>query len=401
MIQNNLFERHLMATTLLNEPDTPLLDEEVQEWTDVLTTFAANLDDSDDLGEHFEAFCQINIFSEDEAASFQNALIGITEQTFGEATDDHIKSFLKTLNQPYPKATQTTPNQSGNSPQSGELAVRRFLQSLTVDKHANPYGKTNDDAFSAKDVKTFDRIKNRYGHPYKPYNNQRPSRPLANPSINVDINNRAFECVDAIGLGNKMHYRVVNRITNEFVSKQMEKTQAEAMAAELNFEYRKVLDEHIAETGGPLDEGGMPTRKHFEQVAATVKAIEDPKQRQHFADHHAAIFAKANPRFDHARWHAACGTQHVNKEAYIPSLKIQENLLKPADPRYAQYLERMNANFTMSGSLAQSDHSINHASEWKKTAQLINERKAKFEENEASEQDALWKSSRTIRGLRK
>jgi hypothetical protein len=107
MIQNNLFERHLMATTLLNEPDTPLLDEEVQEWTDVLTTFAANLDDSDDLGEHFEAFCQINIFSEDEAASFQNALIGITEQTFGEATDDHIKSFLKTLNQPYPKVDRT------------------------------------------------------------------------------------------------------------------------------------------------------------------------------------------------------------------------------------------------------------------------------------------------------
>ena len=53
-----------------------------------------------------------------------------------------------------------------------------------------------------------------------------------------------------------------------------------------------------------------PTRKDFRDVANTVRAIEDPKKRQEFADHHADIFSKQNPRFDHSKWHAACGTLH-------------------------------------------------------------------------------------------
>ena len=54
----------------------------------------------------------------------------------------------------------------------------------------------------------------------------------------------------------------------------------------------------------------MVTRKHFQDVANTVRAIEDPSKRQEFANHHASIFASQNPRFDHARFHAACGTRH-------------------------------------------------------------------------------------------
>jgi hypothetical protein len=57
-----------------------------------------------------------------------------------------------------------------------------------------------------------------------------------------------------------------------------------------------------------LDEG-YPTRKHFQAVANTVRAIADPAKRQQMADHHADLFSKMNPRFDHERFHAAAGTK--------------------------------------------------------------------------------------------
>jgi hypothetical protein len=53
-----------------------------------------------------------------------------------------------------------------------------------------------------------------------------------------------------------------------------------------------------------------PTRKDFRQVANTVRAIEDPKKRQEFADHHAKIYSQQNPRFSFEKWHAATGTQY-------------------------------------------------------------------------------------------
>jgi len=52
------------------------------------------------------------------------------------------------------------------------------------------------------------------------------------------------------------------------------------------------------------------SRKHFQMVADTLKEIPDMKKRQEMANHHAAIFAKQNPRFDHGRFHAASGTKH-------------------------------------------------------------------------------------------
>lgn len=58
-----------------------------------------------------------------------------------------------------------------------------------------------------------------------------------------------------------------------------------------------------------LDES-YPTKKHFIQVAKIISQIADPKARQQMANDRGAEFAAQNPRFDHARWHAACGTQH-------------------------------------------------------------------------------------------
>ena len=52
------------------------------------------------------------------------------------------------------------------------------------------------------------------------------------------------------------------------------------------------------------------TRKHFKQVAELIKSHTDANTRQKLADTHAAAFAKDNPKFDHARFHAAAGTTH-------------------------------------------------------------------------------------------
>jgi len=62
---------------------------------------------------------------------------------------------------------------------------------------------------------------------------------------------------------------------------------------------------------GEADLDERSTRKDFQLVADTVRAISDPAKRQEMADHHASIFAQQNPRFDHARFHAAAGTQYT------------------------------------------------------------------------------------------
>lgn len=52
------------------------------------------------------------------------------------------------------------------------------------------------------------------------------------------------------------------------------------------------------------------SRKDFQLVADTLKAIPDMQKRQELANHHAEIFAKQNPRFNHALFHKAAGTKH-------------------------------------------------------------------------------------------
>jgi len=70
---------------------------------------------------------------------------------------------------------------------------------------------------------------------------------------------------------------------------------------------------HTEETMKPfksfLEEASV-TRKHFREVANTVRAVEDPAKRQELADHHAAIFKRANPNFSHEKFHEACGTHY-------------------------------------------------------------------------------------------
>lgn len=48
------------------------------------------------------------------------------------------------------------------------------------------------------------------------------------------------------------------------------------------------------------------TRKHFELAASAIRAA-DKKKRKALASHHAEVFAKANPRFDKAKFFKAAG----------------------------------------------------------------------------------------------
>jgi hypothetical protein len=297
-----LFEQHLAATMpgQLRGSDTPFLDSDVQDLVEVFTAFQKGLDTSANLSDEWTAFCEFNELDANEIEYLEQALLGSTQHTIGTEEIDKadVGSFLASLNKPFPKPNQTFPNQDCMSPLAGELGIKKFLRRLPVSNYPEPYGNQLD-----KDVKVFDRQANRYGHPYEPFNDQRPSRSLANPTINVDTDNKAFEAVDSIGMGSLIHWRVKNNLTGKYVTRQIYKESAIQMAAELNRDFEQMLAEE------QLDEG-YPSRKHFTMVANTVRAIEDPKKRQELADHHASIFASQNPRFDHKRFHDAAGTRH-------------------------------------------------------------------------------------------
>lgn len=88
-------------------------------------------------------------------------------------------------------------------------------------------------------------------------------------------------------------------------------------------DYKKLVKETVEH----LHEANV-SRRHFRDVANTVRAIENPEERQKFADHHAAIFARQNPRFDHARFHAAAGTQYNKTGVRKEETNIDEGVLK-------------------------------------------------------------------------
>jgi hypothetical protein len=271
------------------------------------------------------------------------------------------------------------------TPEAGETSTRSFLRQLKVAAHPDSY---ENDYLGG--VKTFDREANRYGRNYSyanDFNNQRPTWPLANPELNVNTGatDESFVAVDAVGMGAPMHYRVVDTKTREYVTRQMHQEDAEQIAHELN----QVKFMALQESG--------PTRKHFQATANIVRAIEDPKRRQEFADHHAALFATQNPRFDHAKWHAACGTQHVKveqrNEAKIPSTALQEGLFQPLNPKYLDALNKSITharNFTMDGGKYQSTNTdITAMAAFKATTLLQERSKAKFEDKPLTEQDAV------------
>src|SRR3984885_2988078 len=132
------------------------------------------------------------------------------------------------------------------TPLSRETGTRAFLKKLPVDAHPDPYG---NEGFSADKYKAFDREKNRFGYNYSAkndYNNQSPDYPLQNPILHDNTNRdggKYSEAVDAVGMGINVHYRVLNKLTNEYVTRQITKEQAEDIAANYNKDFVQELQE--------------------------------------------------------------------------------------------------------------------------------------------------------------
>ncbi len=51
------------------------------------------------------------------------------------------------------------------------------------------------------------------------------------------------------------------------------------------------------------------SKKHFIQIAKIVSQIENPEKRHEQAEFQASLCEKMNPRFDRARFFAACGVK--------------------------------------------------------------------------------------------
>jgi hypothetical protein len=87
-----------------------------------------------------------------------------------------------------------------------------------------------------------------------------------------------------------------------------------------------------------LSESG-PTRKHFREVANTVRAIEANDKREEFAKHHADIFQRQNPRFDRRRFMDACGVpwQGYNTSKRKPIGEAAEMTTNKA-PDYVEHI---------------------------------------------------------------
>ena len=56
-----------------------------------------------------------------------------------------------------------------------------------------------------------------------------------------------------------------------------------------------------------MSKANIMTKKHFIQVAKDIAALANRKTAKMHAEFNAALFAKANPRFDKARFFKACG----------------------------------------------------------------------------------------------
>jgi len=93
-----------------------------------------------------------------------------------------------------------------------------------------------------------------------------------------------------------------------------------------------------------IDESSLH-RQHFQMVADLIRGHESAEKRKELAHHHAELFKKANPRFDHAKFMKAAG---VNEEVQI------DEVSKSTLMRYIPAAARAAAQHTYSGKEAQA-----------------------------------------------
>ena len=75
----------------------------------------------------------------------------------------------------------------------------------------------------------------------------------------------------------------------------------------------RAIDKLTKEEVEQVDESSLH-RQHFQMVADLIRGHESAEKRKELAHHHAELFKKANPRFDHAKFMKAAG---VNEEIQV------------------------------------------------------------------------------------
>lgn len=235
MTLTNLFEQHLMSTMyrgLSNEPlDEKITEDDVNQLTAILQTFADGLCPDTDLEEQCYQFAEYMEWDdEDDVDCFKAMLAEFDTQAGGDNSDASIRATLKILaGRPGVTHTNVMDQGGGCHPLPTEQGARAFLKSLPVSKYGDYAG--NYAVFQGRGVKTFDRIKNRYGHPTVDYNDQQnkpaANRNLANPTLNIHAE-FVFVAADAVGLGMQHQWRVYNSLNNNaWISPMMLKSEAE------------------------------------------------------------------------------------------------------------------------------------------------------------------------------
>lgn len=76
---------------------------------------------------------------------------------------------------------------------------------------------------------------------------------------------------------------------------------------------KTMKEQNILTTIKEVISEALYSRKHFRQIADVISKHPDEKKRKEMATHHAEIFSKSNPRFDHKRFFAAAGVKDEDK----------------------------------------------------------------------------------------
>jgi hypothetical protein len=103
----------------------------------------------------------------------------------------------------------------------------------------------------------------------------------------------------------------MEEVDNETFTKELKDQKAKFDGKKKGGDVAKPSVQAVKQEEVDLDEA--VSRKHFQQVADVIKSHSDQKKRNELAKHHADIFKKQNPRFDHGKFYSAAGA-NINKE---------------------------------------------------------------------------------------
>ena len=265
-----VFTAHLMTTGggLSGKPlCEETTDDNLIDITEPLQLFAHFLeldqldeeeDTSIDLSASYDNFIELYSIDEESAEYIAAVILESSQKMFGDSEDDTAIHFLRQLSKPL-ETERGEINKTGMTPLKNEIGSKALLSMHPMSKVKDAFGNLG---FSADKYTYFPRGENRYGKeaefkdPSQAYNSA-GGFPLMSPLINVNCGNggnanlakklpsgRAFESVDGVGIGSLVHYRVLNKLTGEYVTGQIHKEQADEIANDLNQTMHQTLAEN-------------------------------------------------------------------------------------------------------------------------------------------------------------